>query len=230
MQMNHFSEHDNEWNNRAELNCLLDIFTISSRADLKSEITKEIERHTKSLALFSQYPNVDAEKLKSSIVKLSELNVRLASTSGRIDHKVGQIDLLKCLIQRSSIPGGTCDFDLPGYHFWLKQPLQHRREQINYWTENLVAIRESISLLLEYIRSSGTGVSKIAACGVYQQSLSDQQAVQLIRVSVDSTSPFFSEISGGKHRFTVRFMTLRETERPAQTSEDVNFTLNICQL
>ena len=229
-QTDHFAEQDNEWNNRAELNCLLDVFAISSRADLKSEITKEIDRHTKSLAVFSQNPNVDSEKLRTSIEKLNELSMTLLTTAGRIDQRTSQIDLLKCLTQRNSIPGGSCDFDLPGYHFWLNKPLQERREQLQYWSENLVPIKKSINLLLGYIRSSGSPASKIAACGVYQQSLGDHQSVQLIRVTLDKNSPYFSEISGGKHRFTVRFMSLRDTERPAQTSDDVDFSLTICQL
>jgi len=230
MQMNHFSQQDNEWNNRAELDCLLDIYTISSRADLKSEISKEIERHIKSLAVFAQNPKVDGEKLKQSINTLNQLNVQLLSTSGKIDQKVSEIDLLKCLTQRSSIPGGTCDFDLPSYHFWLNKPLHDRRQQIQYWADRLIPIQQAITILLDYIRSSGRAVLKTATSGVYQQSLSDQQTVQLIRVSLNKDSPFFSEISGGKHRFTVRFMTLRETERPAQTTEDIDFLLNICQL
>jgi cell division protein ZapD len=229
-QVVHFSQHDNEWQARAELGCLLDIFTLSSRADLKSEITKEIEHHTKSLAFYSNSPNVDSEKLRSSIEKLNELNLALHATPGRIDQKANQIDLLKCLNQRSSIPGGTCDFDLPGFHYWLNKPLQERREEIQYWSENLIPIQKSVKLLLEYIRSSGMPTPKVAACGVYQQSLGDQQAVQLIRVSLDQQSPYFSEISGGKHRFTVRFMSLRETDRPAQTSDDINFNLILCHL
>ncbi|MEO1962519.1 MAG: cell division protein ZapD, partial [Cycloclasticus sp.] len=115
-QMHHFSQHDGEWQNRAELGCLLDILSISGRTDLRNEITKEIERHTKSLGVFVQNPKVDRDKLEQSIEQLNQLNLKLMSTTGRIDQVIGQVDLLKCLAQRNSIPGGTCDFDLPAYH------------------------------------------------------------------------------------------------------------------
>ena len=36
----------------------------------------------------------------------------------------------------------------------------------------------------------------------------------------------FAEISGGKHRFTVRFLEPTEEERPSQTRMDVPFSLN----
>ncbi len=152
--MQHFSQHDGEWQNRAELSCLLDIFAISSRTDLRNEIAKEIERHTKCLVIFAQNPKVDREKLEQSIEQLNALNRQLISSSGRIDQIINQVDLLTCLSQRNSLPGGTCDFDLPAYHFWLNKPLSTRREQIQSWTSHLNPIRQSISLLLQFIRLS----------------------------------------------------------------------------
>lgn len=229
-QMLHFSQHDGEWQNRAELGCLLDIIAISSRTDLRNEITKEIERHTKCLVIFAQNPKVDREKLEQSIEQLNRLNRQLLSSSGRIEQILSRVDLLKCLSQRNSIPGGTCDFDLPAYHFWLNKPLNIRREQIQSWTTHLEPIRQSISLLLQFIRYSANPTQKIAHSGYYQQSLDGNQPVQLLRVSLNRESSFFAEISGGKHRFTVRFMLPLESERPSQTSDDIEFTLNICQL
>lgn len=229
-QMQHFSEHDGEWQNRAELSCLLDILAISGRSDLKNEITKEIERHTKSLAIFSQNPNVDSAKLEQTIAQLSQLNVELLSSSGRIDKALNQVELLKCLAQRNSIPGGTCDFDLPTYHFWLNKPLEQRRLQIQSWTKNLAPVQQAIRLLLQFIRYSATPVTHTALAGFYQQSLDSSQSAQLLRVSLASDAEYFAEISGGKHRFTVRFMQPEDFDRPHQSSEDIKFSLTIGQL
>ncbi|MEO1897810.1 MAG: cell division protein ZapD [Cycloclasticus sp.] len=229
-QMHHFSQHDGEWQNRAELGCLLDILSISGRTDLRNEITKEIERHTKSLVVFVQNPKVDRDKLEQSIEQLNQLKLKLMSTTGRIDQVIGQVDLLKCLAQRNSIPGGTCDFDLPAYHFWLNKPLAQRREAIHAWTGHLSPIRKAISLLLQFIRFSATPALKTAESGFYQQNLESAQPVQLLRVSLAINSEYFAEISGGKHRFTVRFMQPSEAERPSQTKDNVDFTLSICQL
>ncbi|MEH6503173.1 MAG: cell division protein ZapD [Cycloclasticus sp.] len=229
-QMQYFSLHDDEHHNRAELNCLLDILVIAGRSDLKNEIIKEIERHTKSFAIFSQNPHVDGAKLQQSINQLKQLSLNLFSSTGRTDQKLGQVELLKCLAQRSSIPGGAYDFDLPAYHFWLNRPLQERREQIQNWCENLIPIQQSINLLLQFIRTSTTPMAKTAQAGFYQQNLDANHSAQLLRVSFEQSKNYYAEISGGKHRFTVRFMQANESERATQVTDDINFTLNICQL
>jgi cell division protein ZapD len=40
----------------------------------------------------------------------------------------------------------------------------------------------------------------------------------------------YPEISGGKHRFSVRFMDVRDgiSSRPAQVLKDVSFDLTVC--
>ena len=53
----------------------------------------------------------------------------------------------------------------------------------------------------------------------------------MIRVSIDVDGLVFPEISAGKHRFTVRFMELENTEdRPVQTTRDIPFQLSCCVL
>lgn len=228
-QMLYFSENDDEWHNRAELSCLLNILAIASRADLKTEIAKEIDRHIKSLAIFSKNPNVDRDKLGKTIEQLHRLNTEIISSSGRIDQKLTSVELLKCLSQRNNIPGGSCDFDIPAYHFWLNQPLDIRRKQIQSWTGNLVSLQQAIHLLLKFVRYSASPENITAQSGFYQQNLANQN-IQLIRVSLEKNSAYFAEISGGKHRFTVRFMQAKETERAAQTNSDIHFTLHLCQI
>lgn len=229
-QMEHFAQQDAPYQNRAELGCLLDILSIAGRSDLRNEITKEIERHIKRLVIFTQNPHVDRKKLQESISQLTLLNQKLIAFEGRIDQQASNIQLLKSLAQRSSIPGGTCDFDLPSYHFWLNQPVEIRRQQIHDWSENLHPIKESIALLLQFIRFSSAPIIKTAISGFYQQALNSSQAVQLLRVSVATSVFAFAEISGGKHRFSVRFMQPSETERASQVTGNIDFTLHICQL
>lgn len=229
-QMQHFAQYDGEWQNRAELSCLLDILAISSRMDLRTEITKEIERLTKSLVIFLQNPNVDSHKLKQTIDQLSQLNHTLISSTGRVDQVLSQVDLLKCLAQRNSIPGGSCDFDLPAYHFWLNKPLNERLQYTQSWTANLGPIKQSINLLLQFIRSSASPNARIAKSGFYQQSLDSSQPAQLLRVSLNRDATYFAEISGGKHRFSIRFMQPSDSDRPSQTDSDIPFSLYICQL
>ena len=52
--------------------------------------------------------------------------------------------------------------------------------------------------------------------------------MQMVRVELASGLPVFPEISGHKHRFSIRFLEVGESERPTQTSRDVDFMLTCC--
>lgn len=230
VQMMHYSQFDDEWLNRAEIGCLLDIFSICSRSDLKTEISKEIDRLINQLVVFAQNPNVDRAKLENSIEQLQQLLHVFNTSTGRLDQPLHDVELLKALSKRNSVPGGTCEFDIPAYHFWLNQPIEARRTQINSWYQHLAALHQSIQLLLQFIRSSAQPSLKIAEEGFYQQALDGNLPTQLIRVSFDRQAPYCAEFSGGKHRFTVRFMIPSDNEKPVQVVQDIPFTLSICQL
>ncbi|MFW6021354.1 MAG: cell division protein ZapD, partial [Guyparkeria sp.] len=67
--------------------------------------------------------------------------------------------------------------------------------------------------------------------GFLQQSIESATPYQLLRVMIDDEIDAYPEISAGKHRFTVRFMTLgRENGHPRQIHEDVEFRLALCRL
>ncbi|MDX1595056.1 MAG: cell division protein ZapD, partial [Gammaproteobacteria bacterium] len=54
---------------------------------------------------------------------------------------------------------------------------------------------------------------------------------QMIRVGVDGDADCYAEISGGRHRFTVRFMAQRKlSERAAQVDRTIPFELTCCIL
>ena len=53
----------------------------------------------------------------------------------------------------------------------------------------------------------------------------------LVRVLVPSTAEVYPEISAGRHRFTVRFMTVRDVAaRAVQAQTDIPFQLQCCHL
>jgi len=54
---------------------------------------------------------------------------------------------------------------------------------------------------------------------------------QLIRVNISSISPYYPDISGVKHRFSIRFMEgVDSNTNPTQTHNDVHFELYCCIL
>jgi cell division protein ZapD len=54
---------------------------------------------------------------------------------------------------------------------------------------------------------------------------------QLVRVTVTEESDCYPEISGGKHRFSIRFLRHSDSNaRPQLVQEDVWFDLHCCSL
>ena len=124
-------------------------------------------------------------------------------------------EFLNAIKHRSAIPGGTCEFDLPVYNHWLRQPFSRRQTDLDTWTA--------------CIRESGEPQDKLAINGMYQHNMQKDSNCRLLRVSLDGNQSLFPEISGSQHRFTVRFLEWSSVNsRAVQTGHDVPFELSIC--
>jgi cell division protein ZapD len=218
-----------QWDSRNSLHSLLEIMHIFGRTDLKTEVMKELDRHIQSLAKLEQNPNVDRSLLVGILDELDRLIDQLHGINGQVTVSLKKNEFLSAIMQRSAIPGGTCDFDLPEYHFWLQQPAEQRLRDLSGWLHNFDSIAESIQLILRLIRDSAVMRPELAPGGFFQKNLDANQPCQMVRVAVPAGAPYFAEISGGKHRFTVRFLEVPVLgERPLQTRQDVSFSLGCC--
>jgi cell division protein ZapD len=228
-EFNHFSSGPTIADKRAAINVLLDIMSIFRRNDLKSEILKELDRHAKVLNKYASSDNIDAKQLESILNKLSETSKKLYATSGKIGIQVMESDLFQSIAQRCSIPGGTCSFDLPEFHYWLEQDESIRLKDLEHWSSPFKEIRTAIDLILDFIRNSNTPSEELAEAGFFQIALDKSLPYQLIKVSLDRSLPCFAEVSGGKHRCTIRFMVPSDDgQRPIQSPDDIPFSLTRC--
>lgn len=83
--------------------------------------------------------------------------------------------------------------------------------------------------MLRTIRAAAEADPQVAQSGFYQQGLDPALPAQLVRVGVTVESGVFPEISGGRHRFTIRFLCQpNPVRRPFQTDEDTGFLLACC--
>lgn len=228
LQVDHFITGHSMWDCRAVISALLEILTIFSRTDLKKEILKELDRHHSVLTRISKSQGVDLAKLQHILDELDEIKSSLYATNGKIGLSLMENELFKSISQRSSIPGGTCAFDLPEYHYWLEQNDAEREKDLEDWVRPFLCIRRAIDLILKFIRESTAPTPEIAQAGFYQQSLDKRLPYQLLRISLDYGLPYFAEVSGGKHRFTIRFMAVENNNRPSQVSDDIEFELTRC--
>ncbi|MCU7833661.1 MAG: cell division protein ZapD [gamma proteobacterium symbiont of Taylorina sp.] len=218
------------WDSRATISALLDITNIMTRIDLRSELINELERQTSSLLAISSRPGVDSSILDATLKKLDTYTKTLRASKSSNNDELNNNDLLKLIRQRESIPGGTCDFDIPIYHFWLEQEAEDRIYQLESWLKELDTFRLSITLILDLLRESAINTPLTAEQGFYQQSLDKTIPFQLVRVFLTSNTNYYAEISGGKHRFSIRFMKPVDNERPISCTEDIDFELSCCAL
>lgn len=229
-QMDYFMSGDSGWDNRAVISTLLDVLNLFSRNDLKSEALKELDRHSAVLIKMASNQEIGPAKLNKIVGTLDRLSKELYATPGRIGLSLMENELFKSISQRSSIPGGTCSFDLPAFHYWLQLDKQQRRQDLEGWLEPFRLIRSAIDILLNFIRTCATPTEEKAIAGFFQKNLDHTLSYQLLRVAIDRSQRHFAEISGGKHRFTVRFMMTDTVGRPMQCSEDISFRLTCCLL
>lgn len=232
IQLKHFLQGTTISDKRAVMSILLDISMIFSRNNIKSELLKESERLSSILNKIAKNPDVDSSKLEEMLLKLDERKRALHASNGKIGAPLINSYLFQSFSQRSSIPGGTCSFDLPTFHYWLAQEESKQTQQLNEWTKPFLEIYGAIDLILNLIRQSGDSRQEVANAGFFQLTLDSNEICQLLRVQVPQNTPCFAEISGGRHRFTVRFMkpALEGSERPAQISSNIPFTLSCCHL
>jgi cell division protein ZapD len=230
-QAGQYARPETAWDSRIAVAALLEIGDMLMRGNARGEALKELDSQISILSLLRDNPDVDSPRLLQVLGRLERLKKDLGERTGPAGQSLRNNEFLSSIKHRSAIPGGTCEFDLPGYHFWLSQPADARAADVARWLDELAPLSESISALLELYRQSAEPQRKSAEGGIFQINMQDRPACQLIRVSLPSDSSVFPEISGGRHRVTVRFFERPDMDaRPRQVKHNVVFDLMFCHL
>lgn len=225
------AEGSDPWDSRAALTGLLEILAILGRGDVRSDLLREMERQGQTLNRLRNRNDIDAARLNTILDSLEKLRGKLDASEAQVGRGLKDNEFLAALRQRIAIPGGTCGFDLPSLQNWLSLSADERRTQLHRWLEELAGLDRSLRLVLMLLRESAAPSQETAASGIFQRSLESGSSYQLIRVQVDEGTGVFPEISGGKHRITVRFLEQSDvSQRPKQVTRDVAFQLVCCQL
>jgi cell division protein ZapD len=220
-----------QWESRSTMASLLEILTIFERSDLKTETIKELERHQAALGHLQRNPQVDSQRLDEIIQELDQYSESLHKFQGPIAAGLKENEFLSSIQQRSAIAGGTCDFDLPAYHNWLQQPAERRIRDLAGWLSYFESIASAIQLILRLIRDSNPLKPVVAEQGLYQMSMDPNHPCQLVRVALNKDVSCFAEISGGRHRFSVRFMKFADAYgNTRQVTHKVPFEIGCCMI
>ena len=225
----YYIDQDHQWDTHIALSTLIELYALVTRGDLKRELLKEINRQQTTLTHLAKLPDIDQSKLANIINQQASLVIELDNIEGPIFTNLKEHDFVNAIKQRMAIPGGTCDFDLPAYHFWLSHEPITRKRKLNAWLAPFEVIQKAVHNCLQLIRESTNYNECLAEAGFYQLSLDPQQPNQLIRVSIEKKYDCFPVISAGKHRISIRFLTHKNPDEAArQLKENIKFQLSCC--
>ena len=210
------------------LTTMFEVMDVAARADLKSDVLKDLERHKSVLMGYRGNPSISQEVLEDVIQQLDNCFAALHNQPGKAGHSLTENDWLMSLRSRVSIPGGTCGFDLPAYYAWQHKSADERRRALGTWASTLAPLAESVQHLLKMLRDSGTPQKIMAMAGQFQQNLPQGRTFQLLRLRIDPSLDLIPEISGNRLMVSVRLMRQGEDDRLHQASDDASFELTLC--
>ncbi len=228
-RMNHFLECDLSMEHHVALMTLFELHEVACRPDLKSELLQELEKQKRALSSLHNNPAISEQALDSILNEIEQSSTRLLALSGKVGAMLRENEWLMGIKQRASMPGGTCQFDLPSYHYWQQQPASVRRSNLKEWLSPLLPISVAVNLLLNLLRENGRKMSFTAHHGSFQQ-MQGGRAAQLLRISVNSDIPCIPELGANKYAINIRFVAATFGAKPPLYEHDVPFELTFCTL
>lgn len=207
---------------------IFEIMDVASRADMKSDVLKDIEKHKQQLNAYRGNPAISETALEEVITQLDTCFANLNALSGKTGQSLTDNDWLMSIRSRIGIPAGTCEFDLPAYYDWQHRPLGERQGDLQSWAATLVPLADAILLLLKMLRDSGSAQKVMATGGQFQQTLPQGRTFQLLRLRIDPSTGWVPEISGNRLMVSVRLLRRGDDERMHSIQEDGSFELTLC--
>ncbi|MEP6739915.1 MAG: cell division protein ZapD [Caldimonas sp.] len=221
-------ERDAAVDHHHALATIFEIMDVGSRADLKSDLLKELEKHRQQLVGYRGNPSISEAALDGIIGRIDSAFSRLNQVSGKAGAALTSNEWLMSIRSRINIPGGTCEFDLPAYYAWQQHEPSRRRADLLQWVGSLMPLAEALQVLLGLLRDSGSPHKVVAVGGQFSQSLPAGRVYQLMRVRLASPDELVPEISGHRLMVLVRLMRQEPDGRLKPSSDDTGFELTLC--
>jgi cell division protein ZapD len=210
------------------LTTIFEVMDVGARADLKSDVLKDLDKQKHILDSYRGNPAIAASVLDEVVGQLDVCFQALNALPGRAGHSLTDNDWLMSIRSRVGIPGGTCEFDLPAYYAWQHSPSSERKADLARWALTLTPLAGSITLLLKMLRDSGSPQKMMAINGQFQQTLPQTRTFQLLRLALDPAAGVVPEISGNRLMASIRLMRQGEDNRLHLSNEDTEFELALC--
>ncbi len=207
---------------------IFEIMDVGARADLKTDVLKDLEKQKNVLNGYRGNPAISEEVLDQITAQLEAGFSAVNSLPGKVGLSLTENDWLMSIRSRVGIPGGTCEFDLPAYYAWQHLPAATRQQDLHRWVLTLGPLAESVQLLLRLLRDSGMPQKVVAPAGQYQQMLPQGRTFQLLRMRIDDSLGLIPEISCNRLMVAVRLMRLAGDDRLHASVDDSMFELTLC--
>lgn len=207
---------------------IFEVMDVASRADLKSDLLKDLEQKKLQFAGYRGNPSISEAALDAVIARIDHAFNGLNQLPGKAGAVLTSNEWLMSIRSRINIPGGTCEFDLPAYYAWQKHEPQRRRADLMQWAASLMPLAEALAVLLGLLRDSGAPQKVVASGGQYQQSLPAGRVYQLLRVRLPDAHDLVPEISGHRLMVSIRLMRQDAEGRLKPANVDSSFELTLC--
>ena len=207
---------------------LFEVMDVAMRADLKTDVLKDLDKQKLALNGYRGNPAIAEEMLDGVIGQLDGCFTTLSSQPGKAGQSLTENDWLMSIRSRVGIPGGTCEFDLPAYFAWQHHDAASRRADIERWASTLAPFAESVHLLLKLLRDSGVPQKVMTSGGQFQQTLPQGRTFHLLRLRIDPALDLVPEISGNRLMVSVRLMRHGDDDRLHASAEDAAFEVTLC--
>ncbi len=208
---------------------LFEIMDVAARADLKSDLLRELDRHKHQFMGYRGNPAIQESALDEVLGRIELVQHALNQASGKAGQALASNEWLMGIRSRISIPGGTCEFDLPSYFAWQHEPAAKRQGDMQQWVSTLAPFAEAVRLVLGLLRDGGSPHMVAAPCGQYQQNLKDTRGYHLLRLRIDPTLGLVPEISANRLLVSIRLMRVdAEGKLKIASDTDASFELALC--
>ncbi len=211
------------------LSTIFEVMDVASRADLKSDLLRDLDRYKLQFQGYRGNPAIQEGVLDDVLARIEHVYGGLHHLPGKAGQSLSSNDWLMSIRSRMSIPGGTCEFDLPSYYGWQHEPAAKRQADLQQWISTLAPLAEALKLMLKLLRDAGHPQMVAAPCGQYQQHLKDNRSYLLLRLRIDPSLGLIPEISCNRLMVSVRLMQQdAEGKLKIAADTDAGFELTLC--
>ena len=151
---------------------------------------------------------------------------------GKIGQHLRENEWLMAIKQRTGIPGGACEFDLPSYHYWLhRERRRAARATSPAGSRRCCPIRDGSAIVLQApARERASRRASPRRRGRSSRCWAGATA-QMVRVRLALDADCVPEISANKYALNIRFVDRAAPIRARGPCErDVDFELTFCNL